>query len=147
MAVYNTEISTGLVHENDNRQKKTSYRFDATNTFTLPGDYSMSATIQYDSPFLTYRRENYRDLLILLGLGKKFSDKMEINIMYVPFINDFIYSKSITSYPGYREETSGTLNAQNLFFIEYKFNFNYGKKIKKIERPVEHETSNTSEGL
>ena len=107
----------------------------------------MSATIQYDSPFLTYRRENYRDLLILLGLGKKFSDKMEINIMYVPFINDFIYSKSITSYPGYREETSGTLNAQNLFFIEYKFNFNYGKKIKKIERPVEHETSNTSEGL
>jgi len=147
MSVYNTEISTGRAYGNDNKQKKTSYRFNATKIFTLPRDYSLSAIIQYNSPYLTYRRENYCDLLVLLGLGKKFSSMAEINLIYVPLITNYTYTKTITSYPGYREETASRLDAQNLFFIEFKYNFNYGKKIKKIERSIEHETSKTSGGL
>jgi len=48
-------------------------------------------------------------------MGKKFSNNAELNILYVPFIHDFTYSKGIIRYPGYREENAGSVDAGTCF--------------------------------
>jgi hypothetical protein len=146
-AVYNKEISSRWASDNDVRQQKSGYRFDVTNIFTFPKEYSLSLIAQYYGPTISYQREDRRDLLVLLDAGKKFSNKADLNIMYVPFIKDFTYSKSIVSYPGYREENAGSVYAKNLFVITFTYHFNYGKQIKKIERNVEYEKSGGGGGL
>jgi hypothetical protein len=146
-AIFNREISSGLGPDRGNNQQKISWRFNATNVFTFPRDYSLSFISQYGSPSISYYREDYRDLLFLVAMGKKFSNKAEMNILYVPFIEDFTYSKSIIRYPGYREENAGSLDARNLFFIEFKYHFNYGKQVKKIERAIEYEKGQSGGGI
>jgi hypothetical protein len=147
VAVFNKEISSSLASDNGGRQQKAGYRFDATNTVTLPKDYSLSIISQYGSPTINYRQENRRDLLFILGVGKKFSNKADLNIMYVPIMKDFTYSENIISYPGYREVNTGIINVKNLFFVEFKYHFNYGKQVKKIERSIEYEKGQSGGGL
>lgn len=147
LSVYNSEISSNGIVGDGLKQQKTACRLNATNIYTFPRDYSLFVITQYSSPTITYRRERQRDFLVILGMGKQFSKKAEINIIYVPFLTDFIYSKTITRYPGYYMETTGDIDVQNLFVIEFKHNFGQGKEIKKVERSVEYEKSQGDRAL
>lgn len=147
IAVYNKEVKSILPSDDGSRQQKSGFRFNIMNTFSLPKDYSIFLMSGYRSPYISYQREDQRDLLIILGFGKKFSDKADINLLYVPMIDDFTYSKSIIRHSGYYEENSGSVYVKNLFFVEFKYRFNYGKRIKKIERDVEYEKGQSGGGL
>ncbi len=140
IAVFNCEISSTLASDTGEKQQKSAYRFNASNIFTLPREFTLVAAAQYSSPYITHHRENHRDLLAYLALSKKFSDNMELGLFYVPFIKDFTYSKTITDYPGYYEERAGSVDAENLFIIQFKYSFSRGREIKKIGRPVETQT-------
>lgn len=139
VSLYETCIRSEQGLNQETEQDQTSWRFNLSNTFKLPRDFSLFTWSQYKSPYITYQRKNYRGLLFVLGMVKKFSKNMSIEGIYAPLIKNFTYSKSVTESPGYYEKNVGTIDAENLFWITFKYNFNYGKEIKKIERSIEYE--------
>jgi len=54
-AIFSRKISSGLKVDRGNTQQKTSWRFNATNVFTFPRDYSLSFISQYGSPSISYK--------------------------------------------------------------------------------------------
>lgn len=146
-SIYRQEIRSGSMPGAGWKKQNDGFRFDATTTYSLPKEYSLFLVTQYSSPELSYQRETSRDFLMLLGMGKKFSDRADLNILYAPIITDYTYSKSIIDYPGYHEETTSSVDVRNLFFIEFTYRFNRGGEIKKVERSVEYESSEGSGAL
>jgi hypothetical protein len=87
-------------------------------------------------------------LLILFGGEKKFSDKFSVDVFYNPFIRDFMYSKVVTTTPGYQETCEGQVEVSHLFCCTLHYNFNRGgSKINKIDRAVEYEKNEGKGGL
>lgn len=146
-SLYHREIGSISTVIGDSKKQNDGLRIDATNIYSLPKDYSLFLITQYSSPEITYQGETCRDFLMLLGLGKKFSNHADLNIIYAPVISDYTYSKSIIDYPGYYEKTVGSVDAQNLFFIEFTYRFGSGKEFKKIERSVEYESGRSGGAL
>lgn len=126
----------------------TAYRFNISNIVTLPKDYTLFMFANYGSPSISYQREFSRDLLILFGAEKKFSEKFNVDVFFNPFIKDFTYSKVVTTTADYRESWEGHVDASNLFCFTLHYNFNQGgNKISKIERAVEYERNEGKGGL
>lgn len=147
ISLYETCIRSEQALNHETEQDQTSWRFNLSITFILPRDFSVFAWAQYNSPYITYQRKNYRDMLFFFGVVKKFSKNMSIEAFYLPFVEYFTYSKSIIESPGYYEKNIGTIDARNFISITFKYNFNYGKEIKKIERSIEYEKGEGSGAL
>jgi hypothetical protein len=124
-----------------------SCRFNFSQIFTLPKDYTLFMFANYGSPSISYQREFSRDMLYLIGAEKKFNDKWSMDVFYNPFIRDFMYSKVITTTQDYRESWEGHVNATQLFSFSVTYNFNRGNKINKIDRSVEYEKEEGKGGL
>ena len=133
-SVYNRII--GL---SGNNEDKVSFRTNMTNIIMLPKEFNLFGVLYYNSPNIQYQREMSRDLLFILGIEKNISKKAKLSVMYNPFIKDFTYHKVLTRYENMNEEWYGHLNIQNIFAIEFTYNFNYGKKVKKIKRSTDYE--------
>jgi hypothetical protein len=84
---------------------------------------------------------------MLVGAEKKFSEKLSIDVIYNPFIKDFMYSKVITTTPGYFESWEGHIDVNQLFSFSVTYNFNRGNKISKINRAVEYERNEGKGGM
>ena len=97
----------------------------------------------YNSPDISYQREFRRDLLVLVGADKQIGDKFKINVIYNPFIKNFMYGAVTTTSAGYAENWEGHVDASNLFIIELTYNFNTGSKVNKIDRSVDVEKGKT----
>jgi hypothetical protein len=139
VAVFNRIISSGQELALKKVDEKVSYRFGGSSSVKLPKDFSVFCFANYGSPSISYQREFSRDLLFLIGANKQFGKKAKIEVYYNPFIRNFTYAKVITQSQGYREEWEGNVEVSNLFAIEFTYNFNYGGKVNKIDRNVDHE--------
>ena len=84
---------------------------------------------------------------LFIGMQKKISDKANIEAYYNPILRDFNYSKVVTRTPGYVETWSGEVHVYQLFGIEFTYNFNYGSKVKKINRSVDYEKEEGKGGM
>jgi len=146
--VYNQEYLTDKDITGHSKEKITSYRFNFSNIVTLPKDYTLFVFANYGSPNISYQRKFSRDLLIIFGGEKKFSDKFSIDVFYNPFIRNFMYSKVITTSPGYQESWEGQVEVSHLFCFTLNYNFNRGgTMISKIDRTVEYERNEGKGGL
>ncbi len=126
--------------ENDGvKDTKLSYRTNLTNIFILPKDFVVFAMMDYSSPNINYQRVIERDLLFIMGVEKNLSKRAKISGWYNPFITDFTYRKVSTVYGNNVENWYGSLYVKHVFAIEFTYSFNYGKKVKKINRSVEYE--------
>jgi outer membrane receptor protein involved in Fe transport len=139
ISVFNQEVSSnqGLSLDEDNQ--KWSYRTNGTLIFMLPKQFVLVGILEYRSPNIQYQREFSRDLLFLVGFDKQIGEKMKLSAFYNPFIKNFKYAAVKTEAPGYSEYWQGSVNVQNLFAIEFTYNFSYGGKVNKIERTVEYD--------
>jgi hypothetical protein len=146
-SVYNQIIRTDKAVAGHSKEEKASYRFNFSNIVTLPKDYTVFMFAYYGSPSISYQREFSRDLLVLFGAEKKFSEKFSADVMYNPFINDFMYNKVKTTTPGYAESWEGHVEVGQLFCFSVTYNFNRGNKINKINRSAEYERNEGSGGL
>jgi hypothetical protein len=130
------------------KEEMVSYRFNFSQIFSLPKDYTLYVFGNYGSSNISYQREFTRDFLIIFGAEKKFSEKLSVDVFYNPFIKDFMYAKVITTTPGYRESWEGHVNASQLFCFSVTYNFNRGgDKISKIDRTVEYDKEGGKGGL
>jgi hypothetical protein len=145
--VFNRVYRTDEAITGHSKEEMLSCRFNVSNIFTLPKDYTIFAVAYYGSPNISYQREFSRDMLYLFGAEKKFSNKLSMDVFYNPFIKDFKYSKVITTTPGYFESWEGHVDAGQLFCLSITYNFNKGNKINKIDRSVEYERSQGKGGL
>jgi len=129
------------------KEEMLSYRFNFSNIVTLPKEYTLFMFANYGSPNISYQREFTRDFLMLVGAEKKFSEKLSVDVFYNPFIKKFMYTKVVTTTPGYRESWEGHVNVSHLFCFSVSYNFNRGTKISKIDRAVEYERNEGKGGL
>lgn len=146
-SVFNQYFKTDKAVAGHSSEEMLSYRFNASNIVTLPKDYTLFMFANYGSPRISYQREFKRDLLMLVGAEKKFSEKLSVDVMYNPFIRNFMYSKIETTTPGYYETWEGHIDVNQLFCFSVTYNFNKGNKISKINRAVEYERNEGSGGL
>jgi hypothetical protein len=147
VSVYKQIIKTDVAAAGHSQEDIVSYRFNFSNIFTLPKDYTLFMFANYGSPNITYQREFSRDLLVIFGAEKKFSEKLGMDVFYNPFIKDFKYQKIETNTPGYYESWEGQVEVNQLFCFSITYNFNHGKKISKISREVEYERNEGKGGL
>jgi hypothetical protein len=145
--VFNRVYQTDEAITGHSKEEMLSCRFNVSNIFTLPKDYTIFAVAYYGSPNISYQREFSRDILYLLGAEKKFNEKLNMSVFYNPFIRDFMYSKIITTTPGYRETWEGSVEVSQLFSFSVTYTFNKGNKINKIDRSAEYERSQGRGGL
>ncbi len=145
--VFNRIYKTDEATTGHSREEMLSYRFNFSNIVTLPKDFTVFMFAYYGSPNISYQREFSRDILYLFGAEKKFNDKFSMDVIYNPFIKDFMYTKVITTTPGYKESWEGHVDAGQLFCFSITYSFNKGNKINKIDRNVEYERSQGKGGL
>jgi hypothetical protein len=131
----------------ERKEEKLSCRLNFSNIITLPKDYTLMLMGNYGSPNMGYQRIFSRDMLILVGAEKKFSDKLTISGFYVPILKNFMYSKVVTTTPGYRDVIKGELDVKNLFSFEISYKFNHGKNVNKINRSAEYDKEESKGGL
>jgi hypothetical protein len=146
-SVFNRVIQTDEAVTGHKKEEKMSYRFNFSHIITLPKDYTFFLFANYGSHSISYQREFSRNMLMLIGAEKKFSEKLSADVMYNPFIKDFMYNKVITSSPDYRETWEGHVDVGQLFSFSVTYSFNRGKKISKIERAAEYERNEGKGGL
>jgi len=147
VSVFNQLYRTDEAIAGHSKEEMASYRFNFSNIVTLPKDYTIFMFANYGSPRITYQRELSRDLLVIFGAEKKFSDKFSADVFYNPFIRDFMYTKVETTTPGYSETWEGHVDATQLFCFSITYTFNRGNKISKIDRSVEYERTEGKGGL
>ena len=147
VSVYDRIYRSDLDITQTDNQERWSYRFDCSNIFTLPKEINLMVMANYGSPRINYQRTFYRDALVLFGVQKKFSERASIEAFYNPLIRNFTYTRVVTRSQGYHEDWSGQVEVQHLFAIEFSYNFNYGKKIKKISRSADYEKEGGNGGL
>ncbi len=143
VSVYNSSIDdpSGLSLEKNN-QKVSCWAFLNTMYITKVGAFFVYT--QYVSPQITYQRTRSRDLLMYFGYGAG-TEKFQAVLIYNPFIKNFRYNKMVAEYPGYYWEQYQEINIHHAFAIHLTYKFNFGGKIKKLERNAEYE-KNESEG-
>lgn len=147
VSVFNRYIKTDKAIAGHASEEKASYRFNCSNIVTLPKDYSVFMFANYGSPNISYQRTNSRQLLVLFGAEKKFSDKLSVDVIYNPLIKEFLYQKVKTETPGYHESWEGHVDVNQLFCFSITYNFKRGNKISKINRSAEYERTEGKGGL
>lgn len=136
LSAFNREIRSGSALDGGSG-KKASYLISATNIFSLPKDFTLALVTYYPSPNISYRTEKRRDLFFLVDLGKKFTKRLEMNVVCFPFAN--YGSETIVSYPDFYEKTTMDIDTQGWFVVSFKYTFDYGVETEKIERESEYE--------
>jgi hypothetical protein len=147
ISVFNQYFKTDKDVAGHSSEEMLSYRFNISNIVTLPKDYTFFMFANYGSPRISYQREFKRDLLVLVGAEKKFSEKLSMDVFYNPFIRNFMYQKIETTTPGYFETWEGHVEVSQLFCFSVTYNFNKGNKISKINRAIEYERNEGKGGL
>jgi ferric enterobactin receptor len=147
VSAFDRTIKTDPAIAGHRYEEKLSYRFNCSNIFTLPKDYSLFVFADYGSPSVSYQRVQSRQLLVLFGGEKKFSDKLSLEAIYNPLIKDFMYQKVVTETPGYHESWEGHIDVTQLFCFTLTYNFNRGNKINKINRSAEYERTEGKGGM
>ena len=145
--LYNRIYGSNQVNSSDDKEENLSYRFNFSNIVSLPKDFNFMIFGNYGSPSISYQRTFSRDLLVLFGVQKKISDKANIEAYYNPILRNFNYSKVVTRTPGSIETWSGEVEVFQIFGIEFTYNFNYGSKVKKINRSAEYEREEGKGGM
>jgi hypothetical protein len=147
VTVFNQLYRTDKDVAGHSKEEMVSCRLNFSNIVTLPKDYTLFMFANYGSRSISYQREFTRDLLVLFGAEKKFSDKWKADVLYNPFINNFMYTKVETTTPGYYESWEGHVDVKQLFCFSVTYSFNRGNKISKIDRSVEYERNEGKGGL
>ena len=119
VSVFNRIIRTEESVAGHSKEEMFSYRFNFSNIVTLPKDYTLFMFANYGSPNISYQREFRRQLLVLVGAQKKFSEKLNVELLYNPFINNFMYNKIITTTPGYRETWQGNVEVRSVVLCHH----------------------------
>lgn len=147
LSVFHQIYKTDIAVAGHSKEEMTSYRFNFSNIVTLPKDYTLFMFANYGSPRIAYQREFSRQMLVIFGAEKKFSEKLQASVFYNPFIKDFMYQKVETRTPGYYESWEGHVDAFQLFCFSLQYNFSRGAKISKIQRSAEYERTEGKGGL
>jgi hypothetical protein len=136
MSGFNREVSSRSSVD-DYHGEKATYLVSLQNVFTLPKDFSFTVVSFYQSPSLSYRQEYSPDPWIILDLGKKITDRLEMSVVWFPFaVNG---SESVTNYPDFYEKSSRDIDTQNWFVVSFKYTFDYGAEARAIDRSSDYE--------
>ncbi|NBC81933.1 MAG: TonB-dependent receptor [Bacteroidetes bacterium] len=122
-------------NEND-AQSRWAGRSQIYNVFKLPKDFNLFAMFYYNTPTIAYQRVFKRDPLYIIGIEKEVFKNATIELWYVPFMKTFTYAGITTTSHNVRENRAGMIDAHNIFSISFRYRFNHGKKVNKIERSI-----------
>lgn len=104
---------------------------------------------RYASPNIDPQVTNSRDPVYIVALQKDlFKQKGQIGVYsYLPFWKEFVAHKSEHQGSDFTESSSVNIPVRSLITFKFSYRFNYGKKIKKIERDSDTEEDNGGGGL
>lgn len=139
ICLYNVQLDENKDYQIDQKQKL-SYRLNATSTFTLPKKFSIFVYTQMNSPYISTQNTNKREPMYVLGIEKQVKTSFKFTLTTInPFNRYFNISNTVTESENFWQESITRLYIQNLIMLRVGYTFNYGNKIKKLERQKEVE--------
>lgn len=121
-------------------EQKLSYRMNASSTFTLPKKFSIFVYTQVNSPYISSQNTNKREPMYVLGIEKQVKNSFKFTLTTInPGRKYFNISNTVTESENFWQENITKLYIQNLVMLRVGYTFNYGSKIKKLERTKEVE--------
>lgn len=146
VSVFNKTL-VGDEQYNINEQTKASFRTTLTSVMTFFGDMNVISYIQYSSPYITAQNTNYRSALYLFAVEKGVLKTGKIGLYaYAPFLGDFTVERTEKETNDYYEESDFVVHDLTYIFnFKFSYRFNYGQKVKKLNRnkQVEEAGSNS----
>ena len=113
-----------------------SARGGLTSLMFFPKDFMLILYGYYASPNIDPQRTNSRSPVYIVALQKGFlKQQAQISAFaYLPFWKEFTAEKTVYEGRDFKQTNSVELPLRNLFSIRLSYKFNYGNKVKKIER-------------
>ncbi len=106
---------------------------------SLGHDITASFLFQYNTPDYEIQKSKYYDALYFISLEKTFKKNFKIGITTaVPFANSITYYGTKINGKDFKTHTEGDIKMSNIpFWFKLRYQFNVGKKGKKINRKKE----------
>jgi hypothetical protein len=106
---------------------------------SLPRAYSLSASVQYQTPNPQFQDEYYSDALYFVSLNKKLNKKWQVGITSGLIMrNQFTYQGTRTSGEGFSQHQHGEVQVPGgSFWIKCSYRFSSGRKLNRIKRKTE----------
>lgn len=139
ICVYGVQID-GVDEYKIEANNRISYRLNASSTFTLPKQFSIFVYTQVNSPYISAQNTSKREPMYVFGIEKQVKKAFKFTLTTInPFSKYFNINNTVTESEGLWQESITKVYIKNLFMIRASYTFNYGNKIKKLERQKEVE--------
>jgi len=147
--VYNRRItSESDLSVTEEPQQKWSYRTNVSAIISPYKDWNLLYNLRYSSPHIDYQRTNYRDMMMVAGIQKNILENLKVELLsMIPTSDSFTYRRHVTRTPEVYRETAGSVNFNFIAMLGVTWNFDYGKKIKKLERSMENKDKGSKGAL
>ena len=124
---------------NISRKNNWAYESGFSATVNIKKDLAASLLFQYNSPTYDLQNKRYSDALYFLSLEKTFKKRINIGISTaIPFVRTFTYSGVKTQGANFYSSTEGNIHTTLVpIGIHVRYQFNRGKKVRKIKRQKE----------
>lgn len=121
-------------------REKVSLRSNASFVFTLPKKYTLFLFTQYNSPYISTQNTNKREPLYVIGVEKELKKSFKFSLTAInPFMKNFTISNTVTESDNFWQENNMDVYVQGLVTFRVTYSFNYGSKVKKLDRQKEVE--------
>jgi outer membrane receptor protein involved in Fe transport len=121
-------------------RQKVSLRSNASFVFTLPKKYTLFLFTQYNSPYISTQNTNTREPLYVIGVEKELKKSFKFSLTAInPFMKNFTISNTVTESDNFWQENNMDVYVQGLVTFRVTYSFNYGSKVKKLDRQKEVE--------
>ncbi|MBN1184435.1 MAG: TonB-dependent receptor [Bacteroidales bacterium] len=113
-----------------------SWRGGLTSLMFFPKDFMLIFYGYYASPNIDPQRTNSRSPVYILAVQKSFMKQAaQVSAFtYLPFTKEFTAEKTVYEGRDFTQTSEFTIPPRTLFTIRLSYKFNYGNKVKKIER-------------
>lgn len=142
LCLYNVQLNSISIDQfNIDSNEKLSYRTNITSIFTLPKKITLFVFTQYNSPYIGTQTLNKREMLYVFGAEKEVGKNFKFALQAInPFMKDFTISNTVTESENFWQENNMDVYIKNLITVRVTYTFNYGNKIKKLDRQKDVET-------
>ncbi len=139
LCLYNVQLNS-IDQYGIESNEKLSYRANVTSIFSLPKQFTVFVFTQYNSPYISTQNLNSRGGLYVVGVEKQLKKNFKFSLTAInPFMKDFTISNTVTESDDFWQENNMEVYVQGLVTFRVTYTFNYGTKIKKLDRQKEVE--------
>jgi outer membrane cobalamin receptor len=144
-----TSVNSVAVQYGIGNKQNLSFQSGVSAIAGFSHDITASFRFQYNTPSTGIQLETFSDPLYFVALEKGFCKKYKVTInSALPFFRSFIYTGSETTCSGFNNRNEGIIRLSRIpLWVTFKYQFNPGNKVKRIDRTKEEISNVPSKGF